>query len=106
MQVPDAPTLDSVAAAGLDATILWLLVVMVLGGMGATSLFMWRQVKSTDRIADALAGWPNALSAKLTEIHEDVKEGLKAAQEHVRIARKWEDTEAVGRVSKKPERQR
>lgn len=101
MQVPDAPTLDSVAAAGIDATILWLLVVMVLGGMGATSLFMWRQVKSTDRIADALAGWPNALGAKLDEIHEDVKAGLEMAREHVRIARMWERSEWPGRVGKK-----
>ena len=87
MQLPDAPTLDAVAAAGHEATIVWLLVVMVLGGMAATSLFMWRQVHSTDRIAKALEGWPNALNLKLDEIHEDVQRAIALAEEHVRIAR-------------------
>lgn len=102
MQLPDAPTLDAVAGAGHEATILWLLVVMVLGGMAATSIFMWRQVHSTDRIAKALEGWPAALDEKLDRLQEGIDRACELAEEHVRIAKMWERTEAAGRVVRGP----
>jgi formate-dependent phosphoribosylglycinamide formyltransferase (GAR transformylase) len=107
VQVPSPELAKEIGVVG------YLLIVLVLGGLGLFGYFLRRMASGLDVIAAAQVAGVPLLSEMKTLLETGVRdlnmkldriEGL--SQEHVRIARKWEDSEALGRVLKVTERGR
>lgn len=100
-QVPDPDLFkDLGVVAGL-------LVTVVVGGIAALTYFLRRLVAAVDRMAAAQEATPVIIARMETLIVErfvriegKLDEAVSLGQEHVRIARMWERTEAPGRSIK------
>lgn len=98
MQFPDP------ALARELGVVPWLLMVVVLFGVGMVGFFLRRMTAAMDRMAAAQEATP-ALVGKLETLFIErmermegkVDRAVELADEHVRIAHMWEQTEAPGR---------
>ena len=79
----------------------YLLMVVVLAGIGGMGFFLRRVVAAMDRMAmaiEAASEFRSGVTLRLERIEQKVDEGVGYGREHVRIARMWEKTEAPGRT--------
>lgn len=98
------PSPDLVKDVGVVA---WLLMAVVISGIVTIGFFLRRITQAMDRMAAAQEATPALVSRLETLFTERMtQQGLKLdnvlvlAEEHVRIARMWERTEAPGRQVK------
>lgn len=99
MQVPDPSLVQEIGVVS------WMLVAITMSGATTIAFFLHRITKAMDRMAAAQEATP-ALVAKLEtllaerfeRIEQKIDKAVDLASEHVRIGRKWEDSEAPGRI--------
>lgn len=82
----------------------WLLIVVTLSGVTTIGFFLRRITQAMDRMATAQEATPALVGElrtlfveRMNRLEQTVTRAAVLAEEHVRIARMWERTEAPGR---------
>lgn len=96
--IPDPSLVKDVGVVG------WLLMVIVLSGVGTVGWFLKRMAESMDRMARAQEAAPSILGeirallgARFDHVDSELRKAVTLAEEHVAIGRLWKQTEAPHR---------
>lgn len=96
--IPNPELISEIGVVG------YLLVVLIVTGMGVNIWFLRRMVQAMDRMAEAeeeCVPVMSAITVKLDALDSKVDHAIALAEEHVAIARLWKATEAPGRRTRK-----